>query len=54
MKKKNRNERLFYVHTLYVWNSQFYSSSSFMGPNVCMLIIAGELCVRIREVEVRI
>ena len=25
-----------------------------LEPNVCMLIIAGELCVRIREVEVRI
>ena len=32
-----------FIHLVALWE-----------PDVCMLIIAGQLCVRIREVEVRI
>ena len=54
MKKKNRNERVFYVYTFMFGTPNFIHLLALWEPNVCMLIIAGELCVRIREVEVRI
>ena len=51
MKKKNRNEVAFYVYT--GTPNNFIHVVALWEPNVYMLIVADELCARIREVEVR-